>query len=60
MIDPRKTKAEAAHQATPKKRMKCSICTSFVYPDACKSLKGPVSENGWCKLYSSKRQTASK
>lgn len=57
MIDPRKTKAEVEYQATPNKRMRCEVCTQFVVPDACKSVKGPIGPRGWCKLYDSQRST---
>lgn len=58
MIDDRKTKAEAGHQATPKKRMKCEICANFEFPDGCKKVKGAMSTLGWCNLYQSQRKAS--
>lgn len=42
------------YQATPKDGAKCSLCTNFVAPNACKVVKGEISPNGWCAAYAPK------
>jgi hypothetical protein len=45
------TKAEADYQDAPKDIRMCATCQLFEPPSACKVVEGPVSPNGWCKLF---------
>jgi hypothetical protein len=40
-----------SYQATPKGSQKCSNCSLFEPPAACKSVAGTISPNGWCSIY---------
>jgi hypothetical protein len=40
-----------SYQATPKGDLKCSSCSLFERPAACKSVEGVISPNGWCAIY---------
>ena len=40
--------------ATDEKRdgvERCEICAPFLPPDQCRTVVGPVSRQGWCKIY---------
>jgi len=39
------------YQATPKDGKQCSGCNLFIAPNACKSVAGEISPNGWCALW---------
>ena len=43
--------SSVSYQASPKDGKKCSDCTLFVAPRACKTVSGDISPDGWCKLY---------
>jgi hypothetical protein len=43
--------AGVAYQASPKGASKCSNCKLFEPPNACKSVAGEISPNGWCKIW---------
>jgi len=45
------TQNAVAYQPTPKDGKKCSDCTLFVAPKACKSVDGDISPDGWCKIW---------
>mgnify|MGYP000476340242 CR=1 FL=1 len=45
------TKAEAHYQDTPKGILCCGTCVLFVRPNACKSVVGEVTEDGWCDVF---------
>ncbi len=40
-----------AYQDHPKDDKKCSTCNLFVEPEACKSVSGKISPEGYCKLW---------
>jgi hypothetical protein len=40
-----------SYQASPKDGKKCVDRKLFVSPNACKSVSGEISPDGWCKLY---------
>ena len=40
-----------AYQDTPKGNQRCEICTSFLPPDQCRTVVGPVGRQGWCNIY---------
>jgi len=40
-----------SYQETPKGSLKCSTCSLFERPNACKSVAGVISPNGWCSIY---------
>ena len=42
------------YQTTPKGEAKCSGCALFIAPNACKTVDGEISPEGWCKVYSKK------
>ena len=41
----------ARYQDSPKDGKTCSGCNLFVPPNACKSVDGKISPNGWCALW---------
>ena len=41
----------ARYQDSPKGDKKCSNCNLFLPPNACKSVDGTISPNGWCALW---------
>jgi hypothetical protein len=41
----------ARYQDSPKGDKKCANCNLFVPPNACKSVDGTISPNGWCALW---------
>ena len=44
-------KTAVNYQDTPKGDRKCSECSLFVAPNACKNVAGDISPNGWCMLW---------
>lgn len=40
-----------AYQTKPKGDNKCSACALFEPPNACKSVDGVISPDGWCLLW---------
>ena len=40
-----------AYQPTPNAGHDCAGCKLFEPPDACKNVSGPISAQGWCKLW---------
>ncbi len=42
------------YQTSPKDGAKCSGCSNFVAPNACKVVKGTISPEGWCVAYAPK------
>lgn len=47
----KKSKADVAYQDSPHGVERCEICAPFLPPDQCRTVVGPVSRNGWCKIY---------
>ena len=39
------------YQETPKGNQMCSNCKLFVTPNACQTVDGAISPNGWCIVY---------
>jgi len=39
------------YQDTPKGEQKCSNCKLFTAPNACQTVDGTVSPDGWCMIY---------
>ncbi|HUH84922.1 MAG TPA: high-potential iron-sulfur protein [Stellaceae bacterium] len=52
--DPKMPKQEAEYQPTPKNGQTCAACELFTPPAACKIVRGSVSPQGWCQLFSRK------
>lgn len=48
------TQADAKYQSSPKDNQKCSGCSQFQAPSACKVVEGTVSPEGWCQLFTAK------
>ena len=48
---PKKSQADVAYQDFPHGIERCEICAPFLPPDQCKTVVGPVSRQGWCKIY---------
>lgn len=46
--------AQVAYQPQPNGDKRCALCEHFVAPNACKLVTGPISAQGWCKLFSAK------
>ena len=51
---PNFSKADAMYQTMPKGAQRCGLCSSFVAPNACKLVQGPISPTSWCQLFSPK------
>lgn len=47
----KKSHAEVEYQETPHGEERCEICAPFLPPDQCRTVVGPVSRQGWCKIY---------
>jgi hypothetical protein len=45
----------AAYRNSPNGAQHCGLCTQFQPPSSCKSVEGPISAQGWCSLYLSKK-----
>jgi hypothetical protein len=48
---PKKSQTDVAYQNFPHGIERCEICAPFLPPDQCKTVVGPVSRQGWCKIY---------
>lgn len=48
---PKKSQADVAYQNFPHGVERCEICAPFLPPDQCRTVVGPVSRQGWCKIY---------
>jgi len=42
------------YQETPKGAQQCDNCNWFQAPNACKTVAGEISPQGWCKIYAKK------
>jgi hypothetical protein len=40
-----------SYQPTPKGDRKCSDCSLFEPPNACKTVDGDISPDGWCSIW---------
>ena len=41
----------AGYQAAPSDGKKCESCAQFRAPDGCSLVQGPISPDGWCRLF---------
>jgi len=49
-------KQDVRYQDQPKGAQRCSGCANFTAPSACKVVAGSVNPNGWCLLFTAKKQ----
>jgi hypothetical protein len=52
------SKGAVAYQDQPEGDKKCAQCAQFEPPAACKLVDGPISPQGYCRLFAPIRQTA--
>lgn len=52
------SKAAVAYQDHPEGDKRCGKCLQFQPPDSCKMVDGPVSAQGFCRIFMPIRQTA--
>ena len=52
------SKAAVAYQDHPDGEKECANCAQFVPPAGCKLVDGPISPQGYCRLFAPIRQTA--
>jgi hypothetical protein len=45
------SQAAVAYQDYPHGSERCDNCAVFIPPNQCKTVVGPVSPQGWCKIY---------
>ena len=45
------SKSSVAYRDSPKGDQNCANCRLFISPNACKSVEGAVSPNGWCRIW---------
>ena len=43
-----------SYQDKPKGTQRCDACNNFQPPNACKMVKGEISPQGWCSLFTKK------
>ncbi len=43
--------ADVGYQPFSKGALKCTTCTQWQGPDACKVVSGKIDPNGWCSIY---------
>ena len=48
---PKISKAAVAYQDHPEGDKHCSKCRQFVAPDSCKMVDGPISPQGFCRIF---------
>ena len=48
------TQKQAAYQDTPKVDQQCDKCKLFQPPNACTSVEGQISPQGWCNIFQPK------
>ena len=47
----KRSKEDVEYQDFPHGVERCEICAPFLPPDQCQTVVGPVSRQGWCKIY---------
>ena len=47
----KRSQVEVAYRGSPNGTERCEICAPFLPPDQCRTVVGPVSRQGWCKIY---------
>lgn len=52
------SKTAVAYQDHPQGDKRCGKCMQFQAPDGCKLVDGPVSPQGFCRIFSPLRQAA--
>jgi hypothetical protein len=52
------SKAAVAYQDHPQDDKRCGKCLQFQTPDSCKMVDGPVSSQGYCRIFMPARQAA--
>jgi hypothetical protein len=45
------SQGSVAYRGSPKGDQNCANCSLFISPNDCKSVVGPVSANGWCRIW---------
>ncbi len=45
------SKGSVAYRDSPNGDKNCAGCKLFISPNACKSVEGQISPNGWCKIW---------
>jgi hypothetical protein len=48
------SKSAVGYKNSPKGDERCGICRLFEPPDACANVEGPISPNGWCRIWVAK------
>jgi len=48
------TQKMVAYQDTPKGAQRCDKCSLFQPPNACKTVEGKISPQGWCSVFTPK------
>ena len=49
-------KQDVRYQDAPKGEQRCSGCANFQAPSGCKVVAGNVNPNGWCLLFTAKKE----
>jgi hypothetical protein len=49
--NPKRSQADVGYQNFPNGVQRCEICAPFLPPDQCRTVVGPISRQGWCKIY---------
>lgn len=44
--------AQVGYQDQPHDGKRCELCIHFLKPNGCKLVTGPISPQGWCRLFS--------
>lgn len=52
------SKGAVAYQDHPEGDKRCGKCLQFVAPDSCKMVNGPISPQGFCRIFMPLRQSA--
>lgn len=47
----KRSQADVAYRGSPHGNERCELCAPFLPPDQCRTVVGPVSRQGWCKIY---------
>ena len=47
----KRSQVDVDYQDHPHGVERCEICAPFLPPDQCRVVVGPVSRQGWCKVY---------
>lgn len=45
------SKGSVGYRDSPSGDKNCANCGLFISPNACKSVEGQISPNGWCKIW---------